>query len=114
LTHGPAAMTDRPPPPAAPKSDHRSDRPCHTKVASQTHCLQKLERANTTVVVPKNSAQVSKVSDPKEPYAFSVWGRDRRRKPGYDFSATKTTTPIATGRDHPTEPPRISTRWLGP
>jgi hypothetical protein len=49
LTQGPAVMIDRPPPPAVPKSGHRNDRPCHSKVAGQTHCLQKLERALTTV-----------------------------------------------------------------
>ena len=48
LTQGPAVMIDRPPPPAVPKSGHRNDRPCHSKVAGQTHCLQKLERALTT------------------------------------------------------------------
>jgi transposase len=53
LTQGPAVMIGRPPPPAAPKSGHRSDRPCHSKVAGQTHCLRKLERATTTVDVPK-------------------------------------------------------------
>jgi hypothetical protein len=53
LTPGPAVMIDRPPPPAAPKSGHRSDRPCHFKAAGQTHCLQKLERAIITVAVPK-------------------------------------------------------------
>ena len=31
LTQGPTVTIDRPPPPAAPKSDHRSDRPCHPK-----------------------------------------------------------------------------------
>ena len=36
LSQGPAVMIDRPPPPAAPKSGHRSDRPCHPKVAGQT------------------------------------------------------------------------------
>jgi len=30
LSQGPAVMIDRPPPPAAPKSDHRSNRPCHS------------------------------------------------------------------------------------
>jgi hypothetical protein len=29
-------MIGRPPPPAAPKSDHHGDRPCHPKVAGQT------------------------------------------------------------------------------
>src|SRR6478609_244401 len=65
LTQGPAVMIDRPPPPAAPKSDHRSDRPCHSKVAGQTHCLRSLERATTTVDVAKNSAQVSKSQGPR-------------------------------------------------
>ena len=36
LTRGPAVMIDRPPPPAAPKSDHHGDRPCHSEVAGQT------------------------------------------------------------------------------
>ena len=31
LTQGPAVMIGRPSPPAAPKADHRSDRPCHPK-----------------------------------------------------------------------------------
>ena len=31
LPQGPAVMIDRPPPPAAPKSDHQRDRPCHSK-----------------------------------------------------------------------------------
>ena len=53
LTQGPAVMIGRPPAPAAPKSGHRSDRPCHPKVAGQTHCLRNLERASTTVDVPK-------------------------------------------------------------
>ena len=34
---GTCGMIDRPPPPAAPMSDHRGDRPCHSKVAGQTH-----------------------------------------------------------------------------
>jgi len=53
LTQGPAVMIGRPPAPAAPKSGHRSNRPCHPKVAGQTHCLRNLERASTTVDVPK-------------------------------------------------------------
>jgi len=36
LPQGPAVMIDRPPPPAAPKSDHVGDRPCHPEVAGQT------------------------------------------------------------------------------
>ena len=36
LAQGPAVMIDRPPPPAAPKSGHHADRPCHPKVAGQT------------------------------------------------------------------------------
>src|SRR6476469_7200660 len=56
-------MIDSPPPPAAPKSDHRSDRPCHPKVAGQTYCLQKLERATTTVDVPKTLLKCQSLSD---------------------------------------------------
>jgi len=36
LTQGPAGMIDRPPPPAAPKSGHRSDRSCRPKRAGRT------------------------------------------------------------------------------
>ena len=46
-------MIGRPLPPAAPKSNHRSDRPCHPKVAGQTHCRRHVERATTMVDVPK-------------------------------------------------------------
>jgi hypothetical protein len=63
LTQGPAVMIGRPPPPAAPKSGHRSDRPCHPKVAGQTHCLQKLERAITTVAVPKTRLKCQSLRD---------------------------------------------------
>jgi hypothetical protein len=40
LTQGPAVMIGRPPPPAAPMSDRRSDRPCHSDMAGQTTSLQ--------------------------------------------------------------------------
>jgi hypothetical protein len=41
LTQGPAVMIGIPPPPAAPMSDRRSDRPCHSEVAGhQTTSLQ--------------------------------------------------------------------------
>jgi hypothetical protein len=63
LTQGPAVMIDRPPPPAAPKSDHRSDRPCHPKVAGQTHCLRSLERATTTVDVTKTLLKCQSLRD---------------------------------------------------
>jgi hypothetical protein len=33
LTQGPAVMTGRPLPPAAPKSNHQRDQPCHPEVA---------------------------------------------------------------------------------
>jgi hypothetical protein len=33
-------MIGRPSPPAAPKSDHADDRPCHAEVAGQTTSLQ--------------------------------------------------------------------------
>jgi hypothetical protein len=63
LTQGPAVMIDRPPPPAAPKSGHRSNRPCHPKAAGQTYCLQKLERATTTVNVPKTLLKCQSLRD---------------------------------------------------
>ncbi len=46
-------MISRPPPSATPKSGHRSDRPCQPKAAGRTYCLRNLERATTTVDVPK-------------------------------------------------------------
>jgi len=59
LTQGPAVMIDRPPPPAAPMSDHRGDRPCHSQVAGQTHvCV--VGAGRTYGSRPWNLAQVSK------------------------------------------------------
>jgi len=63
LPQGPAVMIGRPPPPAAPKSGHRSDRPCHPKVAAQTHCLRNLERVTTTVDVPKTLLKCQSLRD---------------------------------------------------
>jgi hypothetical protein len=40
LMQGPAVRIDRPPSPAAPKSDHHRDRPCHSEVAGQTRSLR--------------------------------------------------------------------------
>ena len=53
LTQGLAVMIGRPLPPAAPKSGRQGDRPCHSKVAGQTYCLRNMERATTTVGIPK-------------------------------------------------------------
>ena len=59
LTRGPAVMIDRPPPPAAPKSDHHGDRPCHSEVAGQTVvCV--FGAGPDQGSRPRNSAQVSK------------------------------------------------------
>lgn len=63
LTQGPAVMIGRPQPPAAPKSGHRSDRPCHSKMAGQTHCLRCLERATTTVDVTKTLLKCQSLRD---------------------------------------------------
>jgi hypothetical protein len=63
LTQGLAVMINRPPPPATPKSDHRSDRPCHPKVAGQTHCLRKIGAGNTTVEVHKTLDKCQSLRD---------------------------------------------------
>ncbi|MGH4004388.1 MAG: hypothetical protein ACRDSO_09790, partial [Pseudonocardiaceae bacterium] len=76
LPPGPAVMISRPPPPAAPKSGHRSDRPCHLKVAGQTYCLRSLERATTTINVPKTLLKCQRLSD--QGSRGIAYGWDRR------------------------------------
>ena len=90
-------MIDRPPPPAAPKSDHRSDRPCHPKwLVRPTVCRN--WSGNHHRRRPQNSAQVVKVSDQ---------GSLRRRR---DFARQRWPCgqhKIAVWRLAPTAAPRI-------
>ena len=62
LTQGLAVMIGRPPPPAAPKSDHRDDRPCHSEVAGQTPSLQNVERAYQRYAAEKLDSNVQKLA----------------------------------------------------
>jgi hypothetical protein len=107
-------MIDRPPPPAAPKSDHRSDRPCHSKVAGQTHCLQSLERATTTVDVTKLCSNV-KTSGSKEPYVPSetALGRDGPWRGSSGNGRTELTWRFEPGRDTAHTYPRIVCVYAG-
>jgi hypothetical protein len=66
LSQESAVMIDRPSPPAAPRSGHQRDRPCHSKVAGLDLCLQKLERAVTTIDVHKLCPSI-KVLATKDP-----------------------------------------------
>ena len=60
-------MIDRPPPPAAPKSDHRSDRPCHPKWLVRPKLSAEIGAGNHHRRRPQNSAQVSKSQRPRIP-----------------------------------------------
>ena len=95
-------MIDRPPPPAAPKSGHHADRPCHPKVAGQTSVCSSVG-AGTPRRPRQNFAQVA-VTKSRPPHGqhagsspLSVVGVGEARAPP-DFAR-----PIA--RDGFTGPP---------
>jgi hypothetical protein len=59
-------MIDRPPPPAAPKSDHRGDRPCHPKWLVRTLACKSWNGRHQPRR-PENSRQVSKFPEQRSP-----------------------------------------------
>ncbi|HWR47754.1 MAG TPA: hypothetical protein VN327_09140 [Pseudonocardiaceae bacterium] len=59
-------MIGRPPPPAAPKSDHHRDRPCHFDVAGQARSLQSVAVRRQRLVPLATALEAQPGSDTRE------------------------------------------------